>query len=333
MNQTPSGDSTRQPALIAALNAVSTCRLKVTARAVSKPRSRREPPPAPGTDPLPSLPPQTGAARHRLLRPVCRGNPRALPLPRLRFDRHRRRRRRRAGHVARPAPRLELSDLAGEETGRPMTRGRTPRRRRYLMRRRQLTTAQRGYDARHQALRRQVAKVVAAGRASCWRCVDGSTRPNLGILATTTIALPSTFACIAALSIVPAHAARAGGNDGATPYPRRHRRVAPGRGHERWTSSIRNPLIHSRLQMAKMSEIRCGAGDYGDRDNRAFLGRNSLAAALTALSIHCRYHGGVYVSPKVAAQQWFSCFVGNRKCFNCKRIGTNARNKNGRYKT
>lgn len=32
------------------------------------------------------------------------------------------------------------------------------------------TSGQRGYDYRHQQLRKQVEPVVAAGRAKCWRC-------------------------------------------------------------------------------------------------------------------------------------------------------------------
>jgi hypothetical protein len=42
--------------------------------------------------------------------------------------------------------------------------------RRRLPRRREPTTAERGYGSKHRRLRTQVAKVVAAGRASCWRC-------------------------------------------------------------------------------------------------------------------------------------------------------------------
>jgi hypothetical protein len=34
------------------------------------------------------------------------------------------------------------------------------------------TTGQRGYDYQHQKLRKQVAPLVAAGKATCWRCSE-----------------------------------------------------------------------------------------------------------------------------------------------------------------
>ena len=54
----------------------------------------------------------------------------------------------------------------GDDAGR----GTVVAARRRLSPRRQPTTAERGYGTEHRRLRKQVAKVVAAGRASCWRC-------------------------------------------------------------------------------------------------------------------------------------------------------------------